>query len=102
MNVTRGHFCYELGHHGDLWLELDGLFVDARRMQGWATALAQMAQEHGAPCFTLASLERQMWTAEACPLCQAGLPLTHPFEIYNCPKKCATTARVGMPLRPPG
>jgi len=34
---------YESGHHGDLWLNLDALFVDARRMRSWAAALADRA-----------------------------------------------------------
>jgi orotate phosphoribosyltransferase len=38
--ASRGHFVYESGHHGDLWLNLDALFVDARRTRGWAAALA--------------------------------------------------------------
>jgi orotate phosphoribosyltransferase len=38
--ASRGHFLYESGHHGDLWLDLDGLFVDARRARGWASVLA--------------------------------------------------------------
>jgi orotate phosphoribosyltransferase len=41
--ASRGHFRYESGHHGDLWLELDALLVDARRARGWASTLAQMA-----------------------------------------------------------
>jgi orotate phosphoribosyltransferase len=39
--ATRGHFRYESGHHGDLWLDLDALLVDARSVHGWAAALAQ-------------------------------------------------------------
>jgi orotate phosphoribosyltransferase len=39
--ARRGHFRYESGHHGDLWLDLDALLVDARAVQGWAAALAQ-------------------------------------------------------------
>jgi orotate phosphoribosyltransferase len=38
--ATRGHFRYESGHHGDLWLDLDALVVDARAVRGWAAALA--------------------------------------------------------------
>jgi orotate phosphoribosyltransferase len=41
--ATRGHYRYESGHHGDLWLDLDALLVDARAVQGWAAALAQQA-----------------------------------------------------------
>lgn len=43
VSARRGHFVYESGHHGDLWLELDSLFVDAPRMQQWAAALANQA-----------------------------------------------------------
>jgi orotate phosphoribosyltransferase len=41
--ATRGHFRYESGHHGDLWLELESLFTDARRLRHWASALAVRA-----------------------------------------------------------
>jgi orotate phosphoribosyltransferase len=41
--VSHGHFRYESGHHGDLWLDLDSLFIDVRRMRDWAAALAQRA-----------------------------------------------------------
>lgn len=44
--ATRGHFVYESGHHGDLWLDLDRLLVDARRVRVWAAELARRA----APC----------------------------------------------------
>ena len=177
--ASRGHFLYESGHHGDMWLDLDALFVDARRARGWASALAhratvcrpelvcgpltggafvaqslaaelgagfvfaerfvsemgavqyripeslrealdgrrvllvddavnagsawlstlsdlldcraalagfaslltlgeaasQIAKQHGAPLFTLASLERSMWAPDECPLCRLGVPL---------------------------
>ena len=177
--ASRGHFLYESGHHGDLWLDLEALFVNARRARGWASALAELvvacrpefvcgplmggafvaqllaaelgagfvfaersvsamgsvqyripeslrgalsgrrvllvddavnagsalrstladlldcgsvlagfaslltlgeaashiAQQHGAPFFTLASLERGMWVPEDCPLCRLGTPL---------------------------
>jgi orotate phosphoribosyltransferase len=177
--ISRGHFRYESGHHGDLWLDLDSLFMDARRMRNWAAALArraascrpeivcgpltggafvaqylaaelgagfvyaerlaaadgtvryrippalraalpgrrvlladdavnagsallstsedlracgaepagfaslltlgvaatQIAAQHSAPFFTLLSLDRGMWPADACPLCTAGAPL---------------------------
>jgi orotate phosphoribosyltransferase len=43
ITARRGHFLYESGHHGDLWLDLDGLFADARLLRGWAVALASQA-----------------------------------------------------------
>ena len=42
-SASRGHFRYESGHHGDLWLDLDSLFIDARRLRDWASALAARA-----------------------------------------------------------
>ena len=43
LDAARGHFVLESGHHGDLWLDLVTLFLDARRMQRWALALAEQA-----------------------------------------------------------
>ena len=37
--VRTGHFRYESGHHGDLWLELDALFTDPARTEQLASAL---------------------------------------------------------------
>jgi orotate phosphoribosyltransferase len=36
----RGHFQLESGHHGALWLDLDPLFADARRIEPFVAALA--------------------------------------------------------------
>ena len=41
--ATRGHFAYESGHHGDLWLDLDSMFMDARRARRWACALTEQS-----------------------------------------------------------
>jgi orotate phosphoribosyltransferase len=38
--VRTGHFAYESGDHGDTWLTLELLFVDAQWLQGAATRLA--------------------------------------------------------------
>lgn len=43
VSAERGHFRYESGHHGDLWLDLERLLVDARRVRGWTVALARRA-----------------------------------------------------------
>ena len=37
---------YESGHHGDLWMDLEVLFVDVHALQGWSAALAVQL----APC----------------------------------------------------
>ena len=39
--AERGHFRYESGHHGDLWLDLDRLLVDAARTRDLSAALAK-------------------------------------------------------------
>jgi orotate phosphoribosyltransferase len=37
--VRTGHFRFESGHHGDLWLELDALFADPIRTERLAAAM---------------------------------------------------------------
>lgn len=45
MAARQGHFLLESGHHGDLWLELDPLFAQPRRLQPFVAELArQLAQ----------------------------------------------------------
>jgi orotate phosphoribosyltransferase len=43
----RGHFRLESGHHGGLWLDLDALFADPRRIEPFAAALAGALRPHG-------------------------------------------------------
>jgi orotate phosphoribosyltransferase len=45
--ARRGHFAYESGHHGDLWLDLDTLFVSPRRLQPYVAELASQLARHG-------------------------------------------------------
>jgi orotate phosphoribosyltransferase len=45
--ARRGHFVYESGHHGDLWLDLDTLFVHPRRLQPYVAELAGQLTRHG-------------------------------------------------------
>jgi len=42
----RGHFLLESGHHGGLWLDLDGLFTSARRIAAFVNALSARLREH--------------------------------------------------------
>ena len=42
----RGHFLLESGHHGELWLDLDSLFADPRRVDPFAGALAALLARH--------------------------------------------------------
>ena len=40
LGAARGHFRYESGHHGELWLDLDRLFLDPRALAPLARELA--------------------------------------------------------------
>ena len=43
----RGHFRLESGHHGALWLDLDPLFAEPRRIDPFVAALAGVIRPHG-------------------------------------------------------
>jgi len=44
--AREGHFRYESGYHGDLWLDLDQLFVQPRLVQPFALELAGKLARH--------------------------------------------------------
>jgi orotate phosphoribosyltransferase len=46
VGATRGHFRFESGHHGDLWLDLDTLFTHPRDVQPFAATLAERLARH--------------------------------------------------------
>ena len=46
LSVQRGHFVLESGHHGNLWLDLDSLFVRPARLAPFARDLAQRRSGH--------------------------------------------------------
>lgn len=46
VTARRGHFRLESGHHGGLWLDLDSLFADSRRIDPFVTALAHALQPY--------------------------------------------------------
>ena len=48
--ARRGHFRYESGHHGELWLDLDGLFVRPARLDPFIDRLASLLPEVDAVC----------------------------------------------------
>ena len=41
LSVQRGHFSYESGYHGQIWLDLDRLFLDPRLLTPFANQLAE-------------------------------------------------------------
>ena len=44
--ARRGHFRLESGHHGDLWLDLERLFLHPERVEALAVALARQIAAH--------------------------------------------------------
>ena len=44
--ARKGHFRLESGHHGDLWLDLDLLFLRPRSVQRFAVELARRLAQH--------------------------------------------------------
>jgi orotate phosphoribosyltransferase len=47
LDARRGHFLLESGHHGDLWLELDRLFVRPARLEPFVEELGRRLSGHG-------------------------------------------------------
>jgi orotate phosphoribosyltransferase len=45
--ARRGHFRYESGHHGDLWLEIPRLYLSPNRLRPFAAELALRLAVHG-------------------------------------------------------
>lgn len=41
----RGHFIYESGHHGDLWIDLDGMLADGAHFELWTHELAERVRD---------------------------------------------------------
>jgi orotate phosphoribosyltransferase len=48
LNARRGHFRLESGHHGELWLDLDGLFARPARLAPFVAELAERLSGCGA------------------------------------------------------
>ncbi|MEA2681063.1 MAG: orotate phosphoribosyltransferase [Candidatus Binataceae bacterium] len=44
--ARRGHFRFESGHHGDLWLEIPPAYIRPRSLRPHAARLARMFDEH--------------------------------------------------------
>jgi orotate phosphoribosyltransferase len=46
IGARKGHFRYESGHHGDLWLELDALYLHPGRLRPFVTELSRRLAAH--------------------------------------------------------
>jgi orotate phosphoribosyltransferase len=44
--ARKGHFRFESGHHGDLWLEISPAYVDPKRLRRYAAELARLLSRH--------------------------------------------------------
>jgi orotate phosphoribosyltransferase len=47
LSVRHGHFVLESGHHGNLWLDLDSLFLRPANLRPFARDLARRLGGHG-------------------------------------------------------
>jgi orotate phosphoribosyltransferase len=47
LSARRGHFILESGHHGNLWLDLDALFLRPAALRPFARELARRLSGHG-------------------------------------------------------
>ena len=46
LSARRGHFILESGHHGNLWLDLDALFLRPAALRPFASELARRLGRH--------------------------------------------------------
>jgi orotate phosphoribosyltransferase len=44
--ARRGHFRFESGHHGDLWLEIPPAYIHPKRLRRYAAELARLLAQH--------------------------------------------------------
>jgi len=45
-NARRGHFRFESGYHGDLWLDIPPAYIDPNRLRRFAAQLARLLAAH--------------------------------------------------------
>ena len=95
VRASRGHYRYESGHHGDLWLDLDTLLVDARRVRRWAGELARSAAAC-APELVCGPLTGGAFVAQAVAA-EAGLEFV--FAERRAGDRSSVTYRIPDPLR---
>jgi orotate phosphoribosyltransferase len=88
MGATWGHFRYESGHHGDLWLDLDPLTADARRLAAWGAALAALlppADVVVGPFAGGAFLAQAVAVAAGCAVAHAEREVVEGRVVYRVP-----------------
>ncbi len=86
----HGHFVFESGHHGDVWLALELLFLNPERVRPLADELAQQIQRAD-PEVICGPLEEGALLAML-----IALQLQLPF-CYSIPKRADTSAQYRLP-----
>ena len=85
----RGHFRLESGHHRGLWLDLDPLFAEPRRIAPFVHALADVLRPHNAsvvcgPLLGGAFLAQLVAHALETEFCFTGRAMSgHPGDLYR-------------------
>src|SRR3954470_23666736 len=90
MAVRNGHFRYESGHHGALWLDLDRLYVRPRLLQPFVADLARRLATHDievicGPMFGGAFVAEMIAAALDGSFCWANRTATSAGAIYELP-----------------
>src|SRR5262249_34497348 len=98
--ARTGHFRLESGHHGELWLDLDPLFLNPNRLRPFAAELAMRLSTHGvqAVCGPLVAcaLLAQLVAVELGAEFSYAERITHPQGDVLYPVKY----RIPVSLRP--
>src|SRR6185369_5705277 len=76
-----GHFDLGTGYHGDLWLDLDALFLRPARLRPYVDWLAERLRGHGVDA-VCGPLEGGAFLAYAVPFYAAG---TMPSRVWPAP-----------------
>ena len=80
----RGHFDLGTGYHGDVWLDLDALFLRPALLRPHVRVLADRLREHEVdaaaalpvPFYAVDEIQSHAWLPDDCPLCADGIPTT--------------------------
>jgi hypothetical protein len=115
--IRRGHFRFESGYHGEIWLDLDRLFANPRRIAPLARELAGRLSGHDVEAVVgplvggaflaqmiAAELEAEFAYAEPQPAAAGGrLKAAFPLQARNSlhrpkwPSRCAVPAARSLP-----
>src|SRR5262245_26225971 len=95
--TRRGHFVFESGHHGDLWLDLELLCLRPDRIRPLANELAARLQKYGAEVVCGPLVEGAFLALMVAS--ELGLPFAYSEPLPG--EKSAKLYPVGYRLPPP-